>query len=131
MPAIDVTNNTSVGIQVWEPVYQNNQTFTSAGAGTEPAGMILALNTSTNKWVPYVSAGANGTGVPSAILAFDIVSTGAGDYPVTPLIGGRVRDAEIGVSSALTAPNAIEVLGLRDYNIIAQPTNQLGELDNQ
>jgi hypothetical protein len=131
MPAINVKNNATVGIQVWEPEYKVNQTFTSAGAGTEPAGMILALNTATSKWVPYVSAGANGTGVPSAILAFDIVSTGAGDYPINPLIGGRVREAEIGVSSALTAPNAVEVLGLRDYGITAQITNQLGELDNQ
>lgn len=51
--------------------------FTAFTAGTHypngyiPSGVLLALNTSTQKLVPYVAAGANGTGTPLGFLYND------------------------------------------------------------
>lgn len=36
--------------------------------GFIPSGVIIAKNTSTGYWVPYVNGGANGTGTPVGLL---------------------------------------------------------------
>jgi hypothetical protein len=36
------------------------------------SGLVIALNTSTSLWVPYVNAGANGTGIPGGHLFDDV-----------------------------------------------------------
>ena len=56
--------------------------FAAAGAdATYPVGMLLAYNTSTNKWVPWVDGGSNGTGTVSGIV---------GPRPVDALSAGEV-----------------------------------------
>lgn len=43
--------------------------YAAAGSDTTyPVGMLLAYNTSTNKWVPWVDGGSNGTGTVSGIV---------------------------------------------------------------
>jgi len=53
------------------------------------SGLVLAKNTSTNLLVPYIAAGANGTGTPFGLLRASV--------PVTRLIGGTNR-TKIGVA---------------------------------
>ncbi|HCT44790.1 MAG TPA: hypothetical protein DF699_06235 [Phycisphaerales bacterium] len=43
--------------------------FAAAGSDTTyPVGMLLAYNTATDKWVPWVDGGSNGTGTVSGIV---------------------------------------------------------------
>jgi len=54
------------------------------------SGLVLAKNTSTGFLVPYIAAGANGTGTPFGLLRASV--------PVTRLIGGTTR-TKIGVAA--------------------------------
>jgi hypothetical protein len=53
------------------------------------SGLVLAKNTATGFLVPYIAAGANGTGTPFGLLRASV--------PVTRLVGGTNR-AKIGVA---------------------------------
>lgn len=126
MANLEITNNASVTIQVWAPVYKQDQTFTAPTAIVFSAGMLLTLT--AGKYVPYVADSGDAHG----ILIADVDATaGAGDFPVTVLIGGEVREDQIGVTSAMTPVTDIDKLGLQDYGMITRVTTQLGELDNQ
>jgi hypothetical protein len=125
MANLTITNNASATLQVWQPVWQLDQTFTGAAATTYKSGMLLTLT--AGKYVPFVS----GSGEANAVLPFEFTTVAAGDYPITALIGGEVRQQQLGIGVAMTVPPAADILSLQDYGIIARPTNQLGELDNQ
>jgi hypothetical protein len=120
-----VTNNASASLQIWNPVYKLDQVFTAAGAVTYPKGMVVTLT--AGKYVPYVADSGDAHGV----LTQDIVATGAGDLNATILIGGEVREEQLGTSDSMVAVTSADILGLQNFGIIAKPTNQLGELDNQ
>ncbi len=82
--------------------------------------------------VAYDRAGAGGAQLPIEVLTQDEEFAGAGDQPVRPLVSGRVRRNDliihgVGVGVLTDA----EVDSLRDFSIIAQPTTQLAEPDNQ
>jgi hypothetical protein len=57
--------------------------------GVVKSGLVLAKNTATQLLVPYIAAGANGTGTPYGLLRASV--------PVTRLIGGTNR-TKIGVA---------------------------------
>lgn len=126
MANLEITNNESAGVVIWEPVYRNDQLFTAAGAVVYPAGMIVTL--AAGKYIPFVA----GSDLAHGILPYEIDATaGAGDFPTSILIGGQVRLSKIGSTDALVAPTDADILSLQDFGIIALSTNQLGELDNQ
>ena len=130
MPNIEITNNQTRGIVVWEPVFED-ATLQAAGAETWPAGTILArLNASPFEIVPFVVGGSLGAEVPKAILTQEVVFAGAGDKAGRVLISGRVRLSEISVLAGGVVGQGIAD-NLRDFTIIAQSTTQLAELDNQ
>lgn len=61
--------------------------------GRLQGGEAIARNTSTNKWVPYASAGANGTNAVSGFLLNDVpfrTETGDGDCVAPMLDRGRI-----------------------------------------
>jgi len=58
--------------------------------GVVLSGLVLAKNTTTNLLVPYIAAGANGTGTPYGLLRASV--------PVTRLVGGSNR-TKIGVAA--------------------------------
>ena len=135
MANIEITNNKTNGMVVWEPVYQD-ETLTAAGALTYPAGTALGRITTGAKLTHYAStpvAGAEGSEVIVAVLANDVTFAGAGDAPIRALISGRVRASDITAwNSGTPAPLAIsEKEMLRDMTIIVQETEQLTSQDNQ
>lgn len=80
--------------------------------------------------VVYDRAGAGGAQVPITILTVEQVFTGAGSVPLNVLITGRVRRGDLVVHGA-GAVTDLEVDALRDFGVVASPTTQLGEADNQ
>lgn len=129
MANIEITNNTTRGIVIWEPVFED-ATATFAGAETWPQGAVLAKLTATGNYVRFNPAGSGGAEVPLAVLTQNLEADAAGDLPFRPAISGRVRLNDL-IDSAGTALTAAAVDQLRDYTIIAQSTTQLSEFDNQ
>lgn len=108
-------------------------TFTVTAA-TYKKGTILAIDSSTLKYVPFVKGGVtNENGIPKAVLTYEIVSTGAGDVAVRPLVEGRVRQRRLVIQADGDATNVDEavVAQLRDYGITPIEEQELGVLDNQ
>ena len=129
MPNIEITNNQTRGIVIWEPVF-DDATLTLGAAETWPAGAILGKVTATGKYVRFATGASNGSEVPKAVLTQAVESAAAGDIAARVLINGRVRQGDI-VDADDAALTAVAVDQLRDYTIIAQTTQQLAELDNQ
>lgn len=101
--------------------------FTAPGAATYSAGLILARSTVSQKLVPYAVGGASGTGTPCAILEADVVSTGAGDYPVTPIMQGEVYKDKISILAGGTI-TAVNLDVLRSFGIIAVSSEDVSEV---
>lgn len=133
MANIEITNNKTRTIVVWEPVFEDD-TVTFAGAATLKAGTILARDSVSLKLVPYVKGGStNENGIPKAVLRDELTAAGAGDLPCRPIIGGRIRKGDLVIDADGDASNvdAAVVDQLRDFSVIALGTTQLAELDNQ
>lgn len=133
MANIEITNNKTRTIVVWEPVFEDD-TVTFAGAATLKAGTILARDSVSLKLVPYVKGGStNENGIPKAVLRDELTAEGAGDLPCRPIIGGRIRKGDLVIDADGDASNvdAAVVDQLRDFAVIALGTTQLAELDNQ
>lgn len=107
---------------------------TFAGAATLLAGTILAVDSVSLKWVPYVKGGVtNQNGIPKAVLTYALTSTGAGDYRARALVAGDVAKDKLVINadgSDVNIDQAVKDL-LRDYSIIVkEPAQQLNALDN-
>jgi uncharacterized protein (AIM24 family) len=129
MANIEITNNKTNGITVWEPSYQD-ETLTAAGALTYVAGTVLGRVTTGGKLTHYASGALTGEEVPIAVLRNDVVFAGAGDAPIRAMVAGKVRSGDLvahGVG-ALTQP---ELDLLKDQMIIGVATEQLTSQDNQ
>lgn len=78
------------------------KTFAS-GSGTLAALTPVAFNTSTSKWVPYASGGANGTGTISGFVWPDaVVLDGTNDVLGNVILGGRIHLDDIPIISGYT-----------------------------
>lgn len=106
--------------------------FTVTDGGTDFAvGDFFTLTVAADgKIVIYSRTGAGGAQIPLAILTQEEVFTGAEDRAFRPLISGRVRRDDL-VVHGVGAVNDAEVDALRDFSMVALPTTQLAELDNQ
>lgn len=129
MANIEVTNNKTRGIVIWEPVHED-ATATFGGAATWPAGSVLGKLTATGKYARFSPGAADGSEVPLAVLSQDVTADAAGDVAIRPVIAGRVRAGDL-VNNVDAALTAVQLDQLRDYSIIALGTTQLAELDNQ
>ena len=129
MPDPIITNNTTSGIVLWEPVYED-EVITSAGAATWLEGTLLGRITASGKMTAYESGNVDGSEVPTMVLTEEVVFAGAGDKPCRPLVTGRVRRAKL-VAFAVGAITVAEADLLRDFGIVSLTTNQLAEQDNQ
>ena len=130
MVNIEITNNSTRGIVVWEPVF-DDETFTAAGAETYVAGTVLGRLTADSKLVPYASGGAGGAEIPVAVLLDDLEADAAGDIPIRPILSGQVRANDLIEHGVGAITSKLVFDQLRDYSIIALSTTQLSELDNQ
>lgn len=133
MPNLTIAN-VDTGSVVLDNASYENDTFTAAGAGTTPAGTILARATSSAKLIPYVKGGStDGDGIPVAVLSYDVEATAAGDVSIRPLVGGEVRKQRLIIAADGDASNVDKVVEdlLRDYSIIAISVDELTQYDNQ
>lgn len=133
MPNIQIQNNKTRGIVIWDPVFEDD-ILTLAGADTLLAGTLLARDSVSLKLVLFVKGGAtNENGIPKAVLLNELVVTGAGDFPLRPVISGRLRAGDLVIDADQDASNIDKAVldQLRDFTIIGQATVQLAELDNQ
>lgn len=79
----------------------------AAGQGILPAGTVLAQNTTTKRYVVYVSGGATGAGTPVGILR-RAVDTSTGEQQGNIVISGALKLALVSGadSGAITSLNA-------------------------
>ena len=128
MANIDITNNTSRALAIREPVYEKN---TLLGANvTYAAGTVLGRITTGGKLTAYTSGASDGSQNPIAVLAeATTLVSGTDQYP-SVIIAGRLRRGDL-VAHGVGAVSQVECDKLRDYGIIALPTIQLSEQDNQ
>ncbi|MBK2258728.1 head decoration protein [Francisella philomiragia] len=121
------------------PVFIEQGTFedgvlTLAGAATVKAGTILAVDSSTQKYVLFVKGGnTNENGIPKAVLTYDLVATGAGDRPVRVGLAGDVRLDKLIINADGDNSNVDKTVmdQLRDYGIVVRTVKNLSSLDNQ
>jgi hypothetical protein len=108
--------------------------LTFAGAGTVYAGTILARDSSTLKYIPFVKGGTtNENGIPKAIITHDITAAGAGDETFRPMISGDVVKERLIIVADGDDTNVDAAVRdeLRDYGIVVINVEELNELDNQ
>lgn len=133
MANIEIQNNSTVGVVLFEPVFKD-EIITAAGADVFAAGTILARDSISLKLVLFVKGGStNENGIPKAVLTQELEFTGAGDLTVKVLVGGQVRTSHLIIDADGDASNidAAVLDELRDYGIVGLSTTQLAELDNQ
>lgn len=129
---------TETNIDTGTVLLGNNQfedgPLTFAAAGTVKEGTILARDSSTKKFVPYVKGGTtNGNGVPVAILSYDVTAAASGDKMIRPAIAGEFRKQRLVIAADGNASNvdALVLDALRDTGLVAISVRELGATDNQ
>lgn len=133
MSNIEVTNNNTTGVAIWDPVFEGD-TLTFTGAGTYAAGTLLARDSSTLKLIAFVKGGTtNENGIPKVVLTYDVTATAAGDVAIRPAVSGRLRASSLVIAADGDASNvdAAVLDQLRGYGLVALATSELSELDNQ
>lgn len=108
-------------------------TFVPGSAKTYPAGTLLALNSSTLKWVVYASGGSNDTNVIRGVLTYDVVAPSTADMAIRPLVSGLVNKDRLIIDADGTPGSGITVAltaAMRDKNIVPVDVAQLGQVDN-
>ena len=126
--------NIDNGVVLMDGGRHEDALLTLAGADSIAAGTILARDSSTLKYVLFVKGGStNQNGIPKAVLLDPVVSTGAGDVAIRPLIQGVVRTDKlvIDANGDASAVDAAVRDQLRAYGIVCQSVGELNILDNQ
>ena len=108
--------------------------LTFSGAGTVKSGTLLARDSVSGKFVPFVKGGTtNGNGIVKAIMTYDVTATGAGDKSIRPAIAGEFRKERLIIAADGNATNvdAAVLDAMRDYGLVAISVKQLAAYDNQ
>jgi len=108
--------------------------LTFGGAGTVLDGTILARDSVSLKYVPFVKGGTtNENGIPKAVVTYDVTAAGAGDVAVRVLTAGDVRTDKLVIDADGDASNVDSAVldQLRDYGIVASTVTELNSQDNQ
>ena len=115
-----------------EGMVNRDGAITTAGAESFDEGTILAIDSVSGEFVPWVDGGAlNENGIAKAVLNLQMEIAGAGTYAIRPIVGGQVKLemlTEHGTGKA-NVPNAVE--NLRDFAVFAVSVEELCKLDNQ
>jgi hypothetical protein len=133
MSNITITNN-DIGNVILKDGKFDDGLLTFAGAGTVIEGTILAIDSVSLKFIPFVKGGTtNEDGIPKAVLTYDVTATGAGDETIRAMVGGEVRQDKLVIDADGDNSNvdAAVLSQLRDYSIIPIKNVQLNILDNQ
>jgi len=108
--------------------------LTFGGAGTVVEGTILAVDSVSLKYVPFVKGGTtNENGIPKAVLTYDVTAAGAGDETIRAGIEGNVRIDKLIIDADGDGSNVDKAVldQLRDYGITPRTVTELNILDNQ
>lgn len=133
MPDPIITNVDTGSVELQDGIF-SDELITFAGADVLAAGTILARDSVSLKLVIYVKGGVvNENGIPKAVLTYEVIATGAGDRAERPLVRGVVNRDRLIIDADGDGSNidAVELDGLRDFNITTQDVEQLAALDNQ
>lgn len=133
MSNISTTNIDTSPVFIEQGIFEDG-VLTLAGAATVKAGTILAVDSSTQKYVLFVKGGnTNENGIPKAVLTYDLVVTGAGDQPVRVGLAGDVRLDKLIINADGDNSNIDKTVmdQLRDYGIVVRTVKNLSSLDNQ
>ena len=96
-----VQNNDLGSVDLFDTQYASQTYVISAAAvaaGKVAEGLILARNTLTGKLEDYVSGGANGTGIPVAVIGRDVDITGkvaTDEIQIDVIIKGTIFNKDI------------------------------------
>lgn len=108
--------------------------LTFGAAGTVVEGTILAVDSVSLKYVPFVKGGtANENGIPKAVLTYDVAATAAGDEAIRAGIDGQVRIDKLIIDADGDGSNVDKAVldQLRDYGITPRTVTELNSFDNQ
>lgn len=108
--------------------------LTFTGAGTVKSGTLLARDSVSGKFVPFVKGGTtNGNGIVKAIMTYDVTAAGAEDKSIRPAIAGEFRKERLIIAADGNATNvdAAVLDAMRDYGLVAISVKQLAAYDNQ
>jgi len=133
MPDPVITNVDTGSVELEDGKF-GDELLTFGGAGTVVAGTILARDSVSLKLIPYVKGGVtNEDGIAKAVLTYDVIAAGAGDEAIRALVHGVVNRDRLIIDADGDGSNidAVELDGLRDFNITTQDVEQLAQLDNQ
>jgi hypothetical protein len=126
--------NVDIGPALIDGKVFETSVLTVGGAVTVLEGTILARDSVSLKFVPFVIGGTtNENGIPKAILTYDVEAAGAGDVGIRALVDGIYRTERLIVDADGDDSNITDAIldQLRDYNITAQNVTDISELDNQ
>lgn len=133
MSNITITNNDTGNVILKDAQFRDGAvTFT--GPGTLAEGTILAVDSSSLKFVPFVKNGINNeNGIPKAILTYDVVAAGAGYVQCRVAVAGSYRKELLIIDADGDASNVDQAVidQLRDYGLVSIDVKELNILDNQ
>lgn len=129
--ALLITDNTVPEFWLSDGVFKS-QVFTAPGADTFAKGTLLARLTATGKLVPYEAAQSDGSEIPLALLAEELIVGSGGDTTLRVFLSGTVREDQLLVytGGSPVAPDSVELSLLHDYGIIGLDDRELLRFDN-
>lgn len=133
MSNITITNN-DLGNVILQDAQFRDGPITFAGADTLLEGTILAVDSVSLKFVPFVKGGVtNENGIPKAILTYEVVATGAGDIQSRVGVAGSYRKERLVIDADGDASSVDQAVidQLRDYGLVPIDVQELNILDNQ
>lgn len=107
--------------------------ITFGGAATYKVGTILARDSVSLKYVAFVKGGVtNGNGIPKAVLAEELVASGAGDLAGRVIIKGELVKEKLIIQADGSDTNIDGAVldQLSDYGLVPVNAKQLAVLDN-
>lgn len=107
--------------------------ITLAGADTIARLTILGRITATGKYGFYASGAVDGTEVPCAVSLSEVVSTGAGDFPLGVMLAGHVDEAALIIDGSAAGVGITPAIkdALRTFGIFVESYNETARQDNQ
>jgi len=127
--------------------------YMTAGAGTatvfEVAGMTFTLTDGAEDFivgdsftlpvvadtdlVPFAVAGVGGACIPCAVLTYPLSAASGADYPIRPLVSGKVRREKLIIDADGDGDDITKAQldTLRSFGIVAVSVAELGDYDTQ
>lgn len=133
MSNIAITNNDLSSVTLKDLQFRD-AFITFTAASTLVAGTILALDSVSKKYVPFVVGGTtNNNGIPKSLIVKEIIAEAAGDIPCRIAVSGSVKKELLVIDGNNPGVGIDEdvITGLRDFTLIPIDVKELNIYDNQ